>query len=104
MSLIIGCCCDAYAEYVEELDVLRRRRIIKIRPARIPIKATPPTVPPTIAPMLTLLLGAATEVNVEVPIGVLIGVINGDGVVEVVAPGTADDSGPPKTRSANADQ
>ena len=48
-------------------DGLRRRRIIKaIRPAAIPIMATPPTTPPAIAPTFNFLLVAATEVEVEV--------------------------------------
>jgi len=47
---------DAYALYVEGVDAddLRRRMILEaIRPAVIPITATPPTTPPTIAPMFT---------------------------------------------------
>jgi len=58
-------CGDAYAVYVEGVvaDDLRRRMIIKaIRPATIPIMATPPMTPPAIAPTFTILLGAATEV------------------------------------------
>ena len=60
---------DAYALYVDDL---RRRMILQaIRPAAIPITATPPTTPPTIAPILTFFgLGVVVEVEVaEVLVG-----------------------------------
>jgi len=88
---------DPYALYVEGVDAddLRRRMIIKaIRPATIPITATPPTAPPTIAPMFTFFdLGAATGVVVVVE--VVIGVV---GVL--VGPEAGVDSIPPAFSAA----
>ena len=69
---------DAYAVYVEGVggDRLRRRMIIKaIRPATIPIKATPPTTPPAIAPTFNLLLGVATLVGTEVGVELAFGIV-----------------------------
>lgn len=68
----------------DELDRLRRRRMMKVtRPATIPKKTTPPITPPAIAPAFDLLfLFSAVEVEETM-------------VVELpVAWGPADDSGP----------